>query len=218
MKNEIAGNYLKSPGRNPSFMTEKQEKKIRNKIAKIRKALAADRKRWGGQHHDGQGLRYLPPEQFIMLRDYKGGLRYLRWFDRTFSDDSGFPIFLFEWTLILFKTGKKKEAEKKAFETFLENPFLFDAFLEKTLLPLEIEFSSNWAGPELVEYLKYSKSEPEFADFAEWLEEFQSSEKFIQFANEMLEIEKKLKTEPVGKTRSELVQRKFNLVDSYSNE
>ncbi len=198
-------------------MTEKQEKRIRNKIAKIRKALAADRKRWGGQHHDGQGLRYLPPEQFIKLRDYKGGLRYLRWFDRTFSDDIGHPIFLFEWTLILFKTGKQKEAEKKALKTFKENPFLFDTFLEKELLPLEIEPSSNWGSAELAEYLPYSKSESEFEDFAEWLDPFMKSENFSQFANEMLEIEKKLITEPTGKKRSELVSRLSNLEDRYSN-
>jgi hypothetical protein len=194
-------------------MTEKQERKIRNKIAKIRKALAADRKRWGGQHHDGQGLRYLPPEQFIKLRDYKGGLRYLRWFDRTFEDDIGHPFFLFEWTLILFKTGKEKEAEKKAMKTFEENPFLFDTFLEKELLPLDVEPDSNWDTAEMAGYLQYSKSEPEFADFAEWLEQFMASEKFIQFANELLRIKKILETEPRGKKRTELVERLFNLTD-----
>jgi hypothetical protein len=85
-----------------------------------------------------RGLRYLPSAQFIKLRDYKGGLRYLRWFNRTFPDDNGYPIFLFEWTLILFKTGNLKEAEKKAFETFFANNFLFDKFLGKELLCFEI--------------------------------------------------------------------------------
>ncbi len=62
-------------------MTPKQEERIRIKIARIRKELAADKKRWGGFYDDSRGLRYLPPEQFIKLKDYKGGLRYLRWFD-----------------------------------------------------------------------------------------------------------------------------------------
>ncbi len=93
-------------------LTAKQEERLRTKIAKIRKDLSADRKFLGGTHHDGSGLRYLPPELFIKLNDYKGGLRYLRWFHKTFPDDSGFPVFLFEWTIILFKTGKTKEAEK----------------------------------------------------------------------------------------------------------
>jgi hypothetical protein len=90
-------------------MTLKQEERIRNKIVRIRKELAQDKKRWGGFYDDSRGLKYLPSELFIKHKDYNGGLRYLRWFDRTFSDDSGFPIFLFEWTLILFQTGNIKE-------------------------------------------------------------------------------------------------------------
>ena len=39
-------------------MTAKQEEKIKNKIKKIKVALAEDKKRWGGYYHDGQGLRY----------------------------------------------------------------------------------------------------------------------------------------------------------------
>jgi len=46
-------------------MTEKQQERIRNKIGKIKKALAADKKHWGGFYHDGKGLRYLIPELFI---------------------------------------------------------------------------------------------------------------------------------------------------------
>lgn len=193
-------------------MTPKQEERIRNKIAIIRKELAADKKRWGGFYDDSRGLRYLPPEQFIKLRDYKGGLRYLRWFNRTFPSDSGYPIFLFEWTLILFKTGNLKEAEKKALKTFFANNYLFDKFLGKELKIIEKQESSNWETAELAEFLKYSKSDPEFADFADWLENFQTSEKFYKFANELIEIDKKLATEPAGKTRTELIDRRYKLI------
>ena len=193
-------------------MTPKQEERIRNKIAKIRKELAADKKRWGGFYNDSRGLRYMPPEQFIKLKDYKGALRYLRWFNRTFPDDSGYPIFLFEWTLILFKTGNLKEAEKKALKTFFANSYLFDKFLGKEFLPIEKEESSNWETTELADSLKYSKSDPEFEDFGEWLENFQTSEKFYKFANELIEIDKKLVAEPVEKTRTELVNRRYNLI------
>lgn len=194
-------------------MTPKQEERIRIKIARIRKELAADKKRWGGFYDDSRGLRYLPPEQFIKLRDYKGGLRYLRWFNRTFPDDNGFPIFLFEWTLILFKTGNLKEAEKKALQTFFENNYLFDKFLGKELILIEKQESSNWETAELAEFLEYSKSDPEFADFGEWLENFQTSEKFYKFANELIETEKLISTEPVGKTRSELINKRRRLLD-----
>ncbi|MBK8875390.1 MAG: hypothetical protein IPN13_16320 [Bacteroidetes bacterium] len=52
-----------------------------------------------------QGIRYLAPELYIKIKDYEGGRKYLKWFDKNFPDDSGFPEFLFEATFILFKCG-----------------------------------------------------------------------------------------------------------------
>lgn len=157
-------------------MTPKQEERLRNKIASIRKELAADKQRWGGAHHDGSGFRYVPPGLFIKLRDYKGGLRYLRWFNRTFPDDSAYPIFLFEWTLILFKTGNVKEAEKKAIETYYANHDIFDIFLGNELP--STDKNENWQTAQLVQYFNYSMSDAEYADVAEWLEDFLASEPF----------------------------------------
>ena len=194
-------------------MTPKQEERVRNKIARIRKELAADKKRWGGYYDDSRGLRYLPPQLFIDLRDYKGGLRYLRWFNRTFPDDSGYPAFLFEWTLILFKTGNLKEAEKKALHTFFTNKYHIDKFLGYELLPVERIEGSSRETAEPVGILKYSKSDPEFADFAEWLDIFRASDNFNKFAIELIEIDNKLETEPVGNARTELVKRRYNLID-----
>lgn len=194
-------------------MTPKQEDRIRNKIARIRKELAADKKRWGGFYDDSGGRRYLPPEQFIKLRDYKGGLRYLRWFSRTFPDDIGYPIFLFEWTIILFKTGNLKEAENKALQTYFENTYLFDTFLRKPLTVTGKRGNSNWQTVELAEILTYSENDTEFADFAVWLEHFLNGEKFNAFADELMEIDRKLETEPVGELRTELVKRRYKLIE-----
>ena len=166
-------------------MTPKQEERIRNKIARIRKELAADKKRCGGFYDDSRGLRYLPPELFVKLRDYKGGLRYLRWFHRTFPDDIGYPIFLFEWTLILFKTGNFKEAENKALQTLSANNYLFDKFLGNELVMIKKREYSNWDTAELAEYLQYSKSDPEFEDFGEWLENFQNTATYVEFLSEL---------------------------------
>ncbi|MCD4772134.1 MAG: hypothetical protein K8R41_01975 [Bacteroidales bacterium] len=194
-------------------MTPKQEERIRNKIARIRKELAADKKHWGGYHHDGKGLRYLPPEFFIKLKDYKGGLRYLRWFDRTFPNDCGHPIFLFEWTVILFMTGKNQEAEKKAIETFFSNTYLFDKFLRKEFLRFDKWEGSGWEQSSLTEYLNYSKTDAEFNDFVVWLESFLTSKKFYKIANELIKIDKQLKNEAVGPKRSKLVNRRYQLLD-----
>jgi hypothetical protein len=191
-------------------MTEKQKERVRNKIAKIRKELAADKKRWGGYHDDSRGLRYMPPALFVKLRDYKGGLRYLRWFDRAFPDESGYPLFLFEWTLILFKTGNLKEAEKKACQTFFSNSYFLHKFLG---IEVESLIESKNSNPELAGNLIYSKDDPELIEFCAWLDSLLKSEKFKQFAKELTDIENKLETESTGQMRSALVKRRYALID-----
>ena len=188
-------------------MTDKQIERVKAKIEKYKKALAADKKYWGGQYHDGQGIRYIIPEQFIKINDYKGGLRYLNWFDKNFPDDSGYPIFLFEWTFILFKCDKLIEAENKAHQTFFSNTYLFDKFLGKEPLRLEKNESSNWEFESLVDGFPYSSLNTEFIEFASWTQNVFSSRTFLDKANEFIEIERKLKTEPVGQKRTKLVNR-----------
>jgi hypothetical protein len=72
-------------------LTPKQEERLRLKIKRIKSALAADKKRWGGFYDDSRGLRYLPLRHFIELEDFKGGLRYTNWFEKNFPDDICFP-------------------------------------------------------------------------------------------------------------------------------
>ena len=160
-----------------------------------------------GEYNDGQGTRYIIPAQFIKISDYKGGLRYLNWFNKNFPDDSGYPIFLFEWTFILFKCDKLIEAENKAHQTFFSNTYLFDKFLGKEPLQLNKNESSNWEFESLVNDFPYSGSETEFVAFANWIESVLSSRRFLDKANEFIEIERMLKTEPVGLNRTKLVNQ-----------
>lgn len=94
-------------------MTPKQKERIQLKIAKIKKELAADKKRWGGYYDDSRGLRYLPPELYLKIQDYSGALRYFNWFHKNFPDDSGYPVFLFEWAITRFKKGRKCKPDRK---------------------------------------------------------------------------------------------------------
>ena len=87
-------------------MTPKQAERLRANITQIKKELAADKRRWGGFYDDSRGLRYLPPALYLKLGDYSGANRYFNWFSKNFPNDMGYPIFLFEWTLALFKTKK----------------------------------------------------------------------------------------------------------------
>lgn len=195
-------------------MTPKQIEIIQNKITKIKRALAADKRQWGC-YDDSRGLRYLPPALYLKLQDYKGAMRYFNWFHKNFDDDIGYPTFLLEWSITLFKNNKLKEAEKKVLETFFSNTYLIDKFLGKELLDLNISEHSNWENPELVDNLIYKHSDEELQDFTAWLSEFVISQKFYQYANEFIEIQRRLKTEPVGITRSQLVSRRYSLLDDY---
>ena len=195
-------------------MTPKQEERIRKKIKRIKADLAADKRHWGGQYHDGGGLRYLPPALYIKLGDYTGGLRYLNWFTKNFSDDAGFPDFLFECTIILFKSKRLEKAEKMAFRTFCSNTYLFDKFLGKPVIPIDKEEYSNLDKPQYVnELFEYSHADEALFDFAHWLNGVIKTEKFKAAASAFIEVQKKLKREHNPKKRKELydLARKIEL-------
>ncbi len=105
-----------------------KREKIERKIEKIKKLLAADKRKWGAWD-DSRGLRYLPPGLYIQIEDWAGGLKYLKWFEKNFPDDMGMPEFLFEWTIILFNSNKIKEAESKTMQTFFQIPICSIHFL-----------------------------------------------------------------------------------------
>jgi hypothetical protein len=195
-------------------MTPKQEERIKNKIKKIKAALAADKRYWGGEYHDGRGLRYTLPPLYIQLNDFTGGLRYFNWFNKNFPDDAGYPNFLFEWTIVLFKTGRLKEAEKKAFETYCRNTYLFDTFFDRPITQQKKWEGSNLETAEFAQaQFSYSYKQDNLADFSEWLDTFIATEKFIRLSNIFLDIQKKLDTESDREVRGYLIQREEQLLD-----
>lgn len=177
-----------------SSMTSKQAEKLQKKIFDIRRALAAEKRKFGA-YDDSRGLRYLPTRYYLQLGDYRGGLTFLRWFVKNFPGDGGFPDFLFEWTIILFKSGKLKEAEQKAFETFCANTYLFDRFFGRPVVPVDKWEGSNLATPSFTEHFSYSCDQEELADFSLWLDKLTLSEDFTYRSSRYMEIYKRLKTE-----------------------
>ena len=193
-------------------MTEKQQNRIKDRITGIKKDLAADKRKWGGYYDDSRGLRYAPPELYLKIKDYKGALRYFNWFEKNFPDDIGFPGFLFEYTLTLFKNKKIEKAENKVLETFISNPYLIDYFLDKELTDYYPDENSEWKKESLKKYFIYSKHDPGLEDFIEWLEIHIGNPKFLSVKNEIIEIENKLITERREPTRTALVKRLFSLI------
>lgn len=194
-------------------MTQKQIEKLQKKITDIKRALAAEKRKFGC-YDDSRGLQYLPTKYFIQLGDYSGGLTYLKWFNKNFPDDAGFPEFLFEWTILHFKANKKKEAEKKAFQTFCSNPYWFDKFLGRSITPVDMWHSSNHTRLSYTEYPDYSYEQEELVDFSEWLGKLVSSDSFKEKSNKYIDIYKRLKTEEDEEIRSCLIRQAFQLEQS----
>lgn len=176
-------------------------------------ALAADKKRWGGYYDDSRGLRYLPPALYIQLGDFSGGLRYINWFYNNFPDDIGFPDFLFECTIILFKSNKLKEAQKKAFITFCSNTYLFDKFFGRPIILIDKYHYSNIDIPSYCDNFTYSSTQPNLSDFSDWLAKYLETEFFITLSTKFIDINKRLKTERDNETRGYLFRQARQLED-----
>ncbi len=200
---------------NYDVMTPKQKERLESKIVAIRKALADDKRHWGGYYHDGGGLRYAPPQYYVKLEDFKGAMTYFRWFQKNFPDDIGMPGFLFEWTITLFKNGKYKDAEKKALEAFMANTYLIDKFLGKPFHPFDELQSSAWQKEQVNQYLPYKADQEHLKDFAHWLSELTLSTNYQTITQTFIDIEIQLLTERVGAKRSELVDKRSHLLDNY---
>jgi hypothetical protein len=163
-------------------MTLRQEASLRKKISDIRAVLAVEKRKFGG-YFDNRGLRYAPPAYFIRLHDYKAGLRYVRWFWRSFPDDEGYPLFLFECAIIFYYAAKPKEAGTMIKNAHANNPLLLDAFFGKTYnLPPGSTPQMQWHW-EQVQDLPYLYTQPELTTFANWLQKTEEAEKVPKGTN-----------------------------------
>ncbi len=196
-------------------MTEKQADRLKQKIKRIKADLAADKRRWGGFYDDSRGLRYLPPQYYIQLGDFKGGLRYLNWFNKNFPDDIGLPDFLFESIIILYQANKIRKAEEKAFQTYCSNTYLFDKFLGKAISPIDKYEGSNLQKPEFLEHFNYSSEQANLLDFSQWLEDLMLSNKFKKASQKLIEIHSQLKNESKLEKRRELIEIANRLEEEY---
>ena len=127
----------------------------------------------------------------------------------------GFPDFLFEWTLILFKNGKEKEAGQKALETWFSNTYFFDKFFGRPVEPIDKYESSNLSTAAFTDFLSYSAGQPGLEDFTVWLGQLERSEKFLNRINRFLALRKQLKTEDDRIKRMALLAEERQLLEDY---
>ena len=127
----------------------------------------------------------------------------------------GRPDFLFEWTIILFKNGKLKDAERKAFQTFCSNTYLFDIYFSRPIQHVDKFEHSNWESKEFADYYTYLRELADLQDFSAWLDNYLSTEKFKLLSAKFIDINKRLQTEKDQETRTYLFRHLRQLVDDY---
>src|ERR1035437_1625265 len=189
-------------------MTEKQIERIRTKITRVKRALAADKKRWGGDYDDSAGLRYMAPGLYLKIRDFKGAMNYFRWFAKNFPDDCCYGEFLLEWSLTLFMLGKIEDARQKVTEAYLRDTRVLNKFLGREVAMVDETIDSYERDWSAVQVLGYSAEEKDWADFAVWLEVLLTSEPFLGLSKEYLEIQMRLQIESDPAKRSNLCDMK----------
>jgi hypothetical protein len=172
-------------------MTPKQIERVQNKIKKIRKEISDEKRRLGG-YHDGRGLRYIPFELYLKIQDFKGGLTYLRWFTKNFPEDISMPEIMIISSVICFKNGKIKDAEKKALQAYFADSYAFDVFMER---PITSENDSNFDLDALKDYFAELKKQDKLTDFQEWLADFEKTETFKDYKAKNQELQFMLEKE-----------------------
>lgn len=172
-------------------MTPTQATRLRQKIAAIRRALAREKRTFGG-YDDSRGLRYFPPQYYVQLGDFKGGYTYVRWFAKCFPDDAGFPAFLFESTLILFQNGKLQAAAQKALETYYSDSHLFDHFLGRPSRPSEPWEEAPREDAAYAAYWEALGRQANWGEFTQWLAALTATEQFQTSASRFVELNQQL--------------------------
>jgi hypothetical protein len=195
-------------------MTPRQILSLQKKIATIKGELAYEKRKFGGIH-DGRGIRYMPTQYYVKLGDWVGGLAYTKWFHKNFPDDSGFPEFLFEWAVILFKNNLLIEAERMIFRTFCRNTYVLDEYWGRVIIPLGKYEGSNLEVPEYVKYFKHKCGQKGFEDFDKWLDEVMKSEKFVNRCKSYIDSSVQLEIDHDREKRHYLVKYQSQLEKDY---
>ena len=159
-------------------MTPKHIERIQNKIKRIRKEIYEEKKIWGG-YHDGRGLRYIPFELYLRIQDFKGGLTYLRWFDKNFPDDNQMPEIMLMASLICFKNNKIKEAERKLMLAYFADKLILKVLLGTPIEKNDIPDSNSYLEAIKV-FISDLKKQNDLTDFQDWVTQIQKSETFTK--------------------------------------
>ena len=198
-----------SKGDFPAVIPDVQ-KKIKAKIRRYERSLRNEQTEHGFIS-DGYGKRYLLGPMYMQLGNIEGALESFEWFQRTFPDDVGEPFQYLCWALVLFGVGKLDAAKKKLVQTMLMNLYLVPHLLNIEIPRLEIWHGSNMEEPEYVEYLPEKHLDLWDENALDWAKSVYENPRVQQILEKCVSIRSRLKHEPPGSIRRQLVAEEGKL-------
>jgi hypothetical protein len=196
-------------------MTEfpQDPKKIRARLRRYERELRKEQEEHGTLR-DGYGKRYLLGPFYLLLDDVEGALQAFAWFEETFPDDIGEPAHYLCWTLALYRAGDLEQATCRLRQSMLSNLYLIPHLLGRQQDELDIRHVSNYETMEFLEWVP-----PEIwalwdAPALAWAGETYDGPAFARIRARYIEIQRQLKSEPVGPRRRALVDEAFSLARS----
>ena len=185
-------------------------RKIRARIRSYERKLQQEQDQFG-MISDGYGKRYLLGPLYLLMDDLEGALKHYAWFEKTFPNDSGYPMHLLCWTLVLYQSGNLEAATHQLRLTMLSNLYLIPHVLDLKQADLDIWHGSNIA--EIV-HLEDIPSEviARWDEAArQWLADIYHSPPIKRIRERYVAIQHELKTEPRGPRRTQLVEEASSL-------
>ncbi len=186
------------------YQSPKDKSKIRSRIRRYERELKKE-KELHGSIHDGGGKRHRLGILYMLIEDHVEALKSFGWFEKTFPDDVGKPSQYLCWTLALYRTSAKEAAKDKLVQTMLKNLYLLPHLLGIKQEILDIWHSSNWDEKEYAESASPEIFELWTDEEKEWGGEVYNSREVEEIRSRYIEIQRQLKTEPIGAKRTELV-------------
>lgn len=186
------------------------EKSLKQRISGYKSSLNKE-KREHGFISDGAGKRYTMFPLHLLLDDSKKSEQYIQWYESEFPDDSGEPIQLLCWSIILKRLGKDKEAKHKTVELMLSNLYLIPKLIGKKTSKHNMWHSSNCEEIEYLDYLPQQVIDSIRNDELMWLEDQFDSFEFKRIRKRYIEILSELQMTKDVESRTKLLDEAHSL-------
>jgi hypothetical protein len=174
-------------------------KKHRERAARLKRALLAEKRKFGGID-DGYGKRYLIGPLYVLAGALDEALAFYKWYARNCPDDSGDPLHYLFWSLALYRTGAVDRAADKLLETVIQNVYLLPALVGLAAPTQELWHSSNLEMPAYADSIPPELRPELSAEECSWIKEQLESFRFRRVVDEYVATYRALKDErEVGK-------------------